>query len=161
MIFVTVGTQKFQFNRLLKEIDELVEQGLIEDVIAQIGNSDYIPKSYEFCRFMEKEEHINCIRECDLLITHCGVGTIVEGLKYKKPIIVYPRLKKFGEHVDDHQFEIAYSFGELNYVIVKDENESLTSQIEMALEHEFSMFYSNQKQIQSMINVYINKIFSV
>ena len=38
-IFITLGSQKFQFNRLLKAVDELCERGTIEaaDVFAQIG----------------------------------------------------------------------------------------------------------------------------
>lgn len=44
MIFVSVGTQKFPLDRLFKEIDSLIEQGLInEPVFAQIGTSNYIP----------------------------------------------------------------------------------------------------------------------
>ena len=31
MIFVTVGSQKFQFNRLLKKIDELIENKVINE----------------------------------------------------------------------------------------------------------------------------------
>lgn len=42
MIFVTTGSQKFQFNRLLQKIDLLIEEGMIrEEVFAQIGVSDY------------------------------------------------------------------------------------------------------------------------
>lgn len=44
MIFVTVGSQKFQFNRLLQKLDELKEQGIItEEIFAQTGVSDYKP----------------------------------------------------------------------------------------------------------------------
>lgn len=52
MIFVTLGTQKFQLNRLLKQLDKYIEQGQITDkVIAQIGYSDYLPKRYEYIDF--------------------------------------------------------------------------------------------------------------
>ena len=45
MIFVTVGTHEQQFNRLLKKVDELVENGFInEEVIIQSGFSTYIIK---------------------------------------------------------------------------------------------------------------------
>ena len=45
MIFITLGSQKFQFNRLLKAVDELVAAGKIKDeVFAQIGYSDYKPR---------------------------------------------------------------------------------------------------------------------
>ena len=56
MIFVTTGSQKFQFNRLLQKIDLLIEEGMIrEKVFAQIGVSDYQPKHYEYCRFLDRE----------------------------------------------------------------------------------------------------------
>ena len=40
-IFITLGSQKFQFNRLLKAVDELCENQIVdaEDVFAQIGYS--------------------------------------------------------------------------------------------------------------------------
>lgn len=37
MIYVAVGTQKFQFNRLLRNVDDLIESGVIsEPVFAQV-----------------------------------------------------------------------------------------------------------------------------
>ena len=47
MIFITLGSQKFQFNRLLRAVDELIEKGVIDDtVFAQIGYSDYEQTQY-------------------------------------------------------------------------------------------------------------------
>lgn len=52
MIFVAVGTQKFQMNRLLEEIDNCIEgRDITEKVFAQIGNSTYHPKNYEYSTF--------------------------------------------------------------------------------------------------------------
>ena len=65
MIFVTLGTQKFQLNRLLKQLDRYIEQGKITDkVIAQIGYSDYLPKRYEYVEFLNKSEFdiLLCVR---------------------------------------------------------------------------------------------------
>ena len=57
MIFVTLGSQKFQFNRLLIEIDKLISSGVIkEKVFAQIGYSDYKPKNFEYMDFLTSEE---------------------------------------------------------------------------------------------------------
>ena len=48
MIFITLGSQKFQFNRLLIEVDKLIVDGKItEEVFAQIGYSDYKPQNYK------------------------------------------------------------------------------------------------------------------
>lgn len=119
MILLTVGTQKFQFNRLLEAVDLLVEQQFLrEPVIAQTGCSTYTPRHYQAVDFMKKEEMDAAIRDCSLLITHSGVGTILSGLKAGKKIIVVPRQKAFGEHVDDHQEQIARKFEEMGYVRV-------------------------------------------
>lgn len=48
MIFVTVGTHEQPFNRLIQEVDHLVETGVIkEEVFIQTGYSTYEPK---FCQ---------------------------------------------------------------------------------------------------------------
>ena len=57
MIFITLGSQKFQFNRLLKAIDKLIADGKITDeVFAQIGYSDYIPVHFQYKTFLDREE---------------------------------------------------------------------------------------------------------
>ena len=57
-IFITLGSQKFQFNRLLKAVDELCEKGTVdaEDVFAQIGYSDYLPKNFNYKKFLDRDE---------------------------------------------------------------------------------------------------------
>lgn len=94
LIFVVLGTQKFQCNRLLKQIDRLVEEQKITDpVFAQKGHSDYIPQYYPSVDFLNKEDFEQKMEECSLLITHSGVGTILSGIRHGKPVIVFPRLK--------------------------------------------------------------------
>ncbi|MFD1899706.1 glycosyltransferase [Enterococcus termitis] len=54
MIFLTVGSQKFQFDRLLKEVDKLVQEQKISDqIVDQIGYSNYLPQYFEYQKFME------------------------------------------------------------------------------------------------------------
>ena len=78
MIFVTLGSQKFQFDRLLKKLDELIEEGVItEPVTAQIGASTYEPKHYEYVRFMDREEFAATMDRCDTVVTHGGTGVII------------------------------------------------------------------------------------
>ena len=157
MIFVVVGTQKFQLNRLLKEIDSQIEKGIIkEEVFAQIGNSDYKPKYYKFKKFIDKDEFEKIMEECTILITHSGVGTIISGLNHNKPVIIYPRLKKYNEHVDDHQTEIAKSFSEMNYVLLCNENDDLSSLLEEALKHKFEKYSSKRVDTIKAINEFLN-----
>ena len=108
MIFVTVGSQKFQFNRLLKKIDDLIEEGIIKDtVFAQTGASDYIPKNYSFEPFLDRETFAQKISECDTVITHGGTGVIIGAVKKGKKVLAVPRYAKYVEHVDDHGIIIA------------------------------------------------------
>lgn len=159
MIYVAVGTQKFPFNRLLETVDKLIATGSIkEEVIAQIGHSDYQPQHYAFQRFLNKDEFNNNIEKCNLLITHSGVATIIAGLKYNKPVIVVPRLSKFGEHVDDHQVEIAESFSNQNFVMMCGENDDLAELVQQAPKHDFSKYLSQRERMIKTIRDYLDTI---
>lgn len=130
MIFVTLGTQKFQFNRLLKEIDKLIEDGVISDeVFAQTGGSDYMPIHYKYSKFLSHEETEALQKKADLIITHGGSGSIIEALKKGKKIIAVARLAKYGEHVDDHQTEIIGEFAKNGYLIGITDTERLKDAI--------------------------------
>lgn len=119
MIFLTVGTQKFQFDRLLEAVDRLIDQRIIQDtVIAQSGHSTYVPRNYQAKPFLEPAEFEEQMKNCDLLIAHGGLNTILNGLSAQKKMIVVPRKKIYSEHVDDHQKEIADKFEEMGRICV-------------------------------------------
>lgn len=159
MVFVAVGTQKFQLNRLLKAVDGLVEQGVLSgEVFAQVGHSDYQPRHYAHQNFLNKEDFQSCISRCDLLITHSGVATILAGLKLEKPVVVFPRLEKFGEHVDDHQIQIAKSFSEKNLVLMCGENDDLAEIVKRAGTHTFSRYVSQRDLMAQTIRDYLTTI---
>lgn len=158
MIFVTVGSQKFQFNRLLKKIDELVEQGIItKEVFAQVGASDYKPKNYKFTDFMTQDEFNRRLDECDLVITHAGTGVIVNAVKKSKKVIATPRLQKFGEHVDDHQIQLIKQFDELNFIEPLYELEELIEKIELVEKKQYKKYESNTQNIINSITNFIEE----
>lgn len=108
MIFVCVGSREYQFNRLLKEVDRLIESGIIcEDVFEQIGSSDYLPQKCKYARYVTPEEFSSYLNKARLVITHSGAGSIIKSLNLGKKTIAVTRLKKYGEHIDDHQLQIA------------------------------------------------------
>lgn len=159
MIFVTVGSQKFQFNRLLIEIDRLVGERLItEEVFAQTGYSDYKPRNYKYKEFLDRDEFLNVMNKCDKVITHGGTGAIISAVKKEKKVIAVPRLAKYGEHVDDHQLQIIEQFKELNFVEginTVSELESCLSNIE---KYKFSSYVSNTKNILKSLEDFIEII---
>ena len=148
MIFVTLGSQKFQFNRLVKKIDELVSEGKIKDkVFAQIGYSDYEPQNYELKKFLDREEFAEKIEEADVVITHGGTGAIIGAVKKGKKVIAVPRLAKYGEHVDNHQTQIIDQFKELNLIEECRNLEKLEYDIENAVGKKYNSYISNTDKI--------------
>jgi UDP-N-acetylglucosamine transferase subunit ALG13 len=129
MIFLTVGTQ-FPFDRLVRAIDELVDQSLLDDKIyAQIGMSSYKPRNFEAVLSLENHVFAKCMREASCIISHAGMGTIAMALENRKPLLVMPRLKKYGEVVNDHQVDIVRKFEQLGYLLAAYRVEELLEKI--------------------------------
>lgn len=122
MILVTLGTQDKEFKRILIEVERLIEVGKInEKVIAQTGNTKFetkLPNSkMELIKFTTPKQLNELIQDSSFIITHGGVGTIIEGIDLGKKIIAVPRLKKYKEHVNDHQLQIIQNFDNKGYII--------------------------------------------
>lgn len=108
MIFVTVGTHEQQFNRLLKEMDRLVEKKVIkEEVFIQTGYSDYEPKHCKWSKLIPYKEMEQKVKEARIVITHGGPASFIAPLQIGKTPIVVPRQFEFDEHVNNHQLEFA------------------------------------------------------
>lgn len=156
MIFITVGSQKFQFNRLLKAIDELIEKKFIsEEVFAQVGSSDYIPRNYEYKDFLDREEFAKVSEKADIVITHGGTGAIIGALKKKKRVIAVPRLAEYGEHVDNHQIQLLKEFDQMNLISVCYDLEELGKIYSEIRCIHFEQYKSNTKKILDNIEKYI------
>lgn len=123
MIFVTVGTHEQAFDRLIENIDKLVENKVItEEVIVQIGYSNYQPKNCVWHRFIPGTEMQRNIENARIVITHGGPASYIMALLIGKIPVVVPRLKRFDEHVNDHQLEFstAVSKRQKNIIVVED-----------------------------------------
>ncbi len=130
MIFLTVGTQ-FPFDRLVKSVDEVISQNGFEDeIFAQIGDSLYRPHNFEAVSSLEKHLFDKRMRQASSIISHAGMGTITMALEINKPLLVMPRLKRYGEVVNDHQVAIARRFELLGHILAAYETEELPRKIE-------------------------------
>ncbi|KEZ52195.1 PssE/Cps14G family polysaccharide biosynthesis glycosyltransferase [Metabacillus indicus] len=159
MIFVTVGTQKFQFNRLMEQIDKLAVSELKnEQIVVQCGYSDYSLKNCESKKFIEPEKVEEYIKKSDLIITHAGTSSIIQGLKYKKKVVVVPRMSKFGEHVDDHQTEIGQLFSKKKYVETAFDITELAEKIELAKDETYEVYEFGNNGINESIDEYLKSL---
>ena len=158
MIFITLGSQKFQFNRLLKAIDEQVAEGRIGDCIfAQIGASDYKPKHYEYKNFLDREEFTSWTDKADIVITHGGTGAIIGAVKKGKKVIAVPRLAEYGEHVDDHQLQLIGQFKDLDLICECLDCNALWKAIEIVKVTDYKEYQSNTNKIIQSIEEFIER----
>jgi beta-1,4-N-acetylglucosaminyltransferase len=131
LIFVTVGSHYQGFDRLVKKMDEIAGK-IDEKIIMQIGNTKYKPVNAEYFSFLESfEEILRLNREARVVVSHAGAGSIVTALKEKTPVIVVPRLKKYDEHMNDHQLEIAKAMSENKNVTVVYDVEDLDNYLKL------------------------------
>ena len=112
-IFVSVGST-FPLDRLIEQIDSLDLNKF--EIFAQIGETKYSPKNIKSSKFLDYDKLQQKIIWADLIITHAGIGTIIDCLTQNKKIILFPRLKKFGESIDDHQLEICKVFNKKYHI---------------------------------------------
>lgn len=159
MIFITLGSQKFQFNRLLQAVDDLIESGVIDDaVFAQVGYSDYQPKHYPYKQFLDREEFAAQEGKCSILITHGGTGAIIGAVKKGKKVIAVPRLAKYGEHVDDHQLQLIDQFKTQNLICGLNDCSELEAGLNYVKNHTFDTYVSNTKTIMDSIEQFIEAL---
>ena len=108
MIFVTVGTHEQPFNRLIKEVDRLVETSVIkDDVFIQTGYSTYEPQFCKWSSLISFDKMNELMETSDIIITHGGPATFMSAIANGKKPIVVPRQEKYDEHVNDHQVDFA------------------------------------------------------
>ncbi|MBR1416848.1 MAG: hypothetical protein IJ572_03425 [Bacilli bacterium] len=154
MVFITLGTQDKAFPRLLNEVDELIENGLIEDsVVAQIGSTKYSSENMQIFKYMEREDLLDYIENSEYIICHAGVGTIIDSLNRNKRVIAVPRLKKYKEHVNDHQIEIVKEFSKMGLII--DGSKDLAKAIAKVKYFKPKKYKSNTKNFISIIEDFI------
>lgn len=159
MIFVTLGSQKFQFDRLLQKLDELIEKGVItEPITAQIGASNYLPKHFEYVRFMDREQFAKTMDACEIVVTHGGTGVIITAVKKGKKVIAVPRLAMYGEHVDDHQLQLLQQFDELQIICACYDLDMFEEFYKGIREREFRPYVSNTHVIIESIEEYLNEL---
>jgi len=111
LIFVAVGSTEFPFDRL------------VQAVVAGIGGMEKPPrviiqggvsgqpracKNIEFHRYLSPDEMNRFISRADKIVTHAGFGLLhqIEQRGRVVPLVV-PRLRRYREHVDDHQLHYA------------------------------------------------------
>ncbi|MBS6373909.1 MAG: hypothetical protein KH431_04775 [Erysipelotrichaceae bacterium] len=158
MIFVTLGTQDKSFHRLLEMIDKMIDLGIINDeIIVQAGSTKYESNYMQIFDFIDMDAFSKFVADCDLMITHAGVGTIINGINHGKKIMAVARREKYGEHENDHQVEITTKFSHMGYIVgCLDVNEMIDKFAELKT-LKVKPYISNNEAFCALIEKFINE----
>jgi len=115
-LLVTIGSEKYPFQRALEMV---LPAAPGKELTWQTGNTpvkDPLPGNAR--AWWPGEELAAQAREVDAVVTHAGVGSILMVLRTGKCPVVIPRTKRLGEHVDNHQLQLARLLHERGIIIV-------------------------------------------
>ncbi len=160
MIFVTIGNQNFHFNRLLEKIEDLAANNVIKDkVVAQIGYTTFQSDYIDTVDFLAKEEFNDYIQKSRFVISHAGTGSLISSLRKGKKVISVARLKKHGEHIDDHQTEILEAFTSKGFIIgTKEDLSDLEEKIILINDFNPLKFVSNNELFNNKLGEIIDNL---
>lgn len=121
-IVVALGTHdRFGFPRLLRRLVEVLPPGA--EVLWQVG-STVIPRMPAGARRqVPYAEMQQAMREADVIVTHAGVGSALAAMRSGRRAVCVPRRRRHGEHVDDHQVEMARELDRRGLVLAREADE--------------------------------------
>ncbi len=123
MIFVTLGTQRDQFVRFLKAVDELIlAYDLKDEFVVQRGHTSFSSEKFRTVDFLSETDFLLTMAQADIIITHAGYGSLFKAIKTGKKIVSMPRLRRYEEIIDDHQLDLLEKLSTEGYIIAAKES---------------------------------------
>ncbi len=128
MIFATVGSTQIPFERFVRALESLPG----EQLVVQHGPVEPPAAAAQANAFMQFPELIERMEAADTVVCHAGAGSILCALRAGHTPVVVPRLKRYGETVDDHQVEFSRALAAEGKVIAVEELDRLCAAVEAA-----------------------------
>lgn len=122
---VVLGTIRYPFTRLARRLAEILPGDA--EVLWQNGSTDLGGLPFTGAGELPARELEAAMREADLVVAHSGVGSALSSLEAGRRPLLVPRRARHGEHVDDHQEQVAAELERRGLALVRDADE-LTSE---------------------------------
>jgi len=159
MILVVLGTEKYVFTRPLVQLESYAKDFCInEKIVVQAGFTVYESDRMEIFPFLKSSELEELYRQARVVICHGGTGSVVAGVKLRKKVVVVPRLKKYHEHIDDHQLELVAAFEAQNYILPWLEHDELSEVFDKLNGFQPSDFVSGKDAILAYVKQFIEQL---
>lgn len=118
-LFISLGTIKpFRFDRAIDALERVIPKST--NVRIQFGETERDYGHWSARKTLSVEEFQENVDWADIVIMHSGVGSILNVLDSGKRPVLLVREKNYGEHVDDHQKEVAVALGSTGLVMAPD-----------------------------------------
>ena len=131
MILVTVGMHTASFDRLVRAMDRIAAH-VDEKVLMQIGATTYQPQAARWFTFAPASQMEALCEQARVIVSHAGAGSILTALRHSRPLVVMPRLRRYGEMIDDHQIELAEALSRARVLLVAWEAAELKGKLAAA-----------------------------
>ncbi len=158
LILVVLGTHELPFTRLLEEVERLKREGFItEEVVVQAGHTKFDSDLLTIKPFVNYEVMDQLMEDARLVITHAGTGSVISALKKDKKVIAAARLKKYGEHNDDHQLQLMSIFLEQKHILSWGDGEDLGKIIQETENFKPEPFQSGKERMFTILSNFIKE----
>jgi len=141
---------------MIKEVEKLADE---HEIIIQTGHSKYHSNKMKIFDFISSAELQKLYEQADYIVTHAGAGSMFQAIKAGKKTVVFPRLQKYNEHVDNHQTQLANKLKKLGYLLVFEDGDAIMDVFHQLKEFE-PIPYDLQGSIPMMIEKEIKKLLS-
>jgi UDP-N-acetylglucosamine transferase subunit ALG13 len=129
VIFATVGSHpSFRFDRFLRALEALPAG----ELVVQHGPGEPPPNATQAMPWMTFAEVVETMERADHVVSHAGVGTILCAVRAGHVPVVFPRLKRYGETVDDHQLELGRRLAGDGRLVLVEEGAELAGAVAAA-----------------------------
>jgi UDP-N-acetylglucosamine--N-acetylmuramyl-(pentapeptide) pyrophosphoryl-undecaprenol N-acetylglucosamine transferase len=117
-VVVTLGTIHFGFRRLVERLIAILPPEC--EVLWQVGQTDARGLGIDAHSLVPADELSAAMRRADVVVAHAGIGSALTSLEAGRCPVLVPRLRRYGEHVDDHQRQIANELDGLGLAVARD-----------------------------------------
>lgn len=124
----TIGTSE-PFDRLVAVADAVAEASG-EHVLVQAGRSKCSLVRAEMVSFVPSEDLRALVANAHRVVTHAGAGSLLLALGEGKRPVVVPRLRRFGEAIDDHQVDFGRRMAEIGLAHFVEDPERLPEMLQ-------------------------------
>jgi UDP-N-acetylglucosamine transferase subunit ALG13 len=116
-------------DRLLVALDDFAAQYPAFNVSAQSGKCKRPLPNTSSRSWFKPTDFEQAVSDCDIFVSHAGMGNILLAAQHGKPIIIMPRRCKYKEHINDHQLATAEGLKDRPFIFVVNTPEELQNAV--------------------------------